>query len=101
MLAAQELSTKVGTRAACQALALTRASFYRKLKPKEDLSNTRPTPERALSSQERQRVLDYLHSERFVDQAPQEVYATLLDEGTYLCSVRTMYRILEEQQEVR
>jgi len=42
-----------------------------------------------------------LHSDRFVDKAPQEVYATLLDEGSYLCSVRTMYRILERHQEVR
>ena len=44
---------------------------------------------------------DTLNSERFVDQAPTEVYATLLDEGKYLCSVRTMYRILEEHAELR
>ena len=46
-------------------------------------------------------MLDTLNSERFVDQAPTEVYATLLDEGQYLCSVRTMYRILEEHAELR
>jgi putative transposase len=54
-----------------------------------------------LSATETQAVLEQLHSPRFVDQAPAEVYATLLDEGTYLCSERTMYRILAEHQEVR
>jgi putative transposase len=55
----------------------------------------------ALTDDERRGVLDILHDERFVDQAPREVYAALLDEGRYLCSVRTMYRILEENQEAR
>ena len=55
----------------------------------------RPTPARALSEPERARVLEVLHSERFVDTSPEETYATLLDEGTYLCSTRTMYRLLE------
>jgi putative transposase len=61
----------------------------------------RPAPPRALSALERQEVLEVLHTDRFVDRAPTEVYASLLDEGTYLCSVRTMYRILDEQGEVR
>ena len=56
---------------------------------------------RALSDEERKKVLDVLHSERFVDSAPEEVYATLLDEQTYLCSPRTMYRILHDTKEVR
>ena len=56
---------------------------------------------RALSDEERQGVVAVLNEERFCDQAPAEVYATLLDEGAYLCSERTMYRILAEQQEVR
>jgi hypothetical protein len=55
----------------------------------------RPTPERALNAVERQVVLDHLHFVRFRDKAPVEVYATLLDEGIYLCSIRTMHRILE------
>ncbi|NDD30772.1 MAG: IS3 family transposase, partial [Proteobacteria bacterium] len=46
-------------------------------------------------------MLAQLHSDRFVDRAPAEVYATLLDEGTYLCSIRTYYRILAKNQEVR
>jgi len=61
----------------------------------------RPTPARALDAGERREVLELLHSERFVDRSPSEMYATLLDEGTYLCSIRTMYRILEENGEVR
>jgi putative transposase len=54
-----------------------------------------------LNAQERQEVLDVLHTDRFVDRAPAEVYASLLDEGTYLCSIRTMYRILAQSAEVR
>lgn len=61
----------------------------------------RPTPKRALSSQERQRALELLHSPRFVDSSPAQIYATLLDEGHYLCSVRTFYRLLHSHQEVR
>jgi putative transposase len=61
----------------------------------------RPTPERALKPEEREQVLQVLNSEPFQDSAPREVYATLLDEGEYLCSWRTMYRILKEHQLVR
>ena len=57
-------------------------------------------PARALAPDERATVLEHLHSERFQDKAPAQVYATLLDEGTYLCSIRTMYRLLEQNQEV-
>jgi putative transposase len=56
---------------------------------------------RALSEAERQSVLEVLHTERFVDQPPREVYATLLAEGRYVCSVRTMYRVLASEGEVR
>ena len=61
----------------------------------------RPTPARALPPAERQTVLQQLHSERFRDKAPAEVFATLLDEGIFLCSVSTMYRILAANGEVR
>ena len=61
----------------------------------------RPRPPLALSEPERRVVLEVLHSERFVDAAPRQIYATLLDEGRYLCSVRTIYRILEAEQELR
>ena len=103
MNAASELARSVGTSKACQALEVPRASFYRWNKPvtsnQEPLP--RPRPVRALTSNERHNVLDVLHSERFVDKPPAEVYATLLDEGNYLCSIRTMYRILADSQEVR
>ena len=56
---------------------------------------------RALGADERQAALDVMHSERFVDLSPQEIHATLLDEGSYICSVRTLYRILAEEDEVR
>lgn len=103
MTAAIQLSTSVGCAAACRALDLPRASFYRARAPRadSDVPSPRPKPARALSDTERQTVLAHLHSERFVDQAPHQVHARLLDEGIYLCSPRTMYRLLEEHGEVR
>ena len=103
MEAAQELIEVTGTSRACWSMGIARASFYRFRSPKPDRSAPRkaPQPERALSESERQQVLDELNSERFRDQPPGEVYAALLDEGVYLCSVRTMYRILEAEEEVR
>jgi putative transposase len=75
---------------------------YRARQPCVEKSvSTRPTPARALSVAEKTGVRDTLNSERFADQAPREVYATLLDEQRYLCSVATMYRILRENQEIR
>jgi putative transposase len=100
MPAVSALSLAVGTARACDALGLARASYYRGLQPQQP-ARKRPTPERALSAAERQVVLDTLHCEPFVDKAPAQVWATLLDQGTYLCSPRTMYRILEDAQEVR
>jgi len=100
MPAVSDLSLAVGTARACDALGLARASYYRGLQPPPPVRE-RPTPERALSAAERQVVLDTLHCEAFVDKAPAEVWATLLDQGTYLCSTRTMYRILDDALEVR
>jgi putative transposase len=100
MQATQALSQQVGISAACEALEIARASFYRELKPKAVIHN-RPSPPRKLSVTEREVVLEQLHSSRFVDKSPQEVYATLLDEGTYLCSISSLYRILSDCQEVR
>jgi putative transposase len=84
----------------CAGLGIGRASFYRWQRPSPPLPTERIHP-RALSVNERQDVLGVLNSERFCDQAPGEVYATLLDEGRYLCSERTMYRILAAHQQVR
>ena len=61
----------------------------------------RPRPARALTELQRRQVLDLLHAPRFADQAPAEIYATLLDEGVHHCSIRTMYRILDRNGEVR
>lgn len=104
MNAAHQLGQTVGRAAACRALNVPRASLYRHLRqPGEPAAvlAPRPSPPRALTPEECQRVLDVLHEERFRDKAPPEVFATLLDEGIYLCSVRSMYRILENSGEVR
>jgi putative transposase len=104
MQAAGALSTEVGTRSSCAALGIAPATFYR-LKKRNRFNESFPrvsrSSPRALKAEERQAVLKELHSIRFVDQAPSEVYSRLLDEGIYLCSVRTMYRILEQEKEVR
>jgi putative transposase len=101
-MACKELRTEVGTAAACRSLNIARPTFYRRLTGEAGKKPAnRCKPPRALSKSEQRKVLDILHMERFVDKAPTEVYATLLDEGTYHCSVRTMYRILAEAGEVR
>jgi putative transposase len=91
----EELTPIVGTRPACRALGVAPATVYRRRRPPKPrpLRPRRP-PVRALSAAEREAVLDELHSERFVDASPAQVYATLLDEGVYLASERTMYRLL-------
>ena len=92
------------TAGACVALSVPRASVYRqraRLARPSAVHRPRPSPRRALAIAERQTVLDLLRAPRFVDQAPAEVYASLLDEGVYHCSIRTMYRILAANQEVR
>jgi putative transposase len=84
----------------CAALGVGRASYYRTRQPRQGVPSEGQHP-RALSIDERESVLEVLNGERFWDQAPGEVYATLLDEGRYLCSERTMYRILAANQQVR
>jgi putative transposase len=90
----------VGIVGACAALGVSRASYYRSLKP-APVPKARPTPSRALSSEQRADVLAILDSDRFADKAPRQIYALLLDNGEYLCSVPTMYRILAEEDQVR
>jgi putative transposase len=96
MRAAMDLRSEVGTTKACKALRVPRASFYRRLKPASE-SGPRPAPPLALSVRERQAVIDILHCTRFQDDTPRQVYAVLLDEGQYHCSIRTMYRILKSE----
>ena len=91
----EELTPIVGARPACRALGASPATVYRRRRPPEPRPRRpRPTPARALSETEREQVLEVLHSERFVDSSPAQVWATLLDEGRYLASERTMYRLL-------
>ena len=80
---------------------MSRATFYRRQRSTPGHQQPRPTPARALCEAEREQILDVLAGPRFVDRAPAEVVATLLDEGHYLCSERTMYRILAANQPVR
>jgi len=99
-----ELAVLVGVKAACAAAGRPRASHYRRHRatPAPVRSARQPARQpRALSEVEQQAALDVLHSGRFADMAPAEVYAVLLDEGTYLCSVSTMYRLLRARGEVR
>lgn len=92
------LEPVVGTKAACQAVGRPRATWYRHKAPKPDpevvRERRRAAQPRALTGREAQAVLDELHSERFCDESPATAYATLLDEGRYLASPSTMYRLL-------
>lgn len=108
MRAAKELGADVGRKVACEAVDLPRASFYRWLACEDTVvdggvrqRSCRPPSHRALSPEERAQVLETLHCDSFVDRAPRQVYAALLDDDRYLCSVSTMYRILRDEDEVR
>lgn len=123
MAMATELAAKVGVAGACRAANLPRATYYRNLPAArsqeppgmaekaveeegpalartEEEAVAKRSP-RALGEDEEQQVLKELHSKRFRDKSPGEVYAILLDEGKYLCSERTMYRILDKHGEVK
>ncbi len=91
------------TAAVCAALGVSRATVERRRSRLTALlvARSRPAPARALTVPQRQAVLDLLHAPRFADQAPAEIYATLLDEGVYHCSIRTMYRLLGQNGEIR
>ena len=98
----QQRPANVPVGRACDAVGLPRSTLYRSLRPR--LIGPKPNrrqPPRRLEQQERDRVLAVLHEPRFEDQPPAEVYATLLDEGVYLASVRTMYRILAAAGETK
>jgi putative transposase len=99
MTAAGDLAERVGVRAACRALAVPRPTYYRHRRPRR-AARQRPRPPLALSAAEEQTVIEMLHSERFRDQPPTEIYATLLDEEVYHCSARTLYRILDRHDEL-
>jgi putative transposase len=100
----EQLATTVSLKRACVALDVNRSAFYRRRsRQTATLSEPafRPQPPLKLNPPERQAVVELLHSERFVDVSPHTIYATLLDEGQYHCSVRTMYRILAQEGELK
>ena len=101
------LAPRIGTRAACAASGVPQATWYRRHRSSPARARPAAVPHRdrvqprALAAAERQAILDMLHSVRFADTAPAEAWATLLDEGTYLGSVSTYYRVLREAGENR
>ena len=101
------LAPRIGTRGACRASGVPQATWYRRHRASPAPPRPAPVPHRdrtqprALAPGERQAILDMLHSERFADTAPAEVWATLPDEGIYLGSVSTYYRVLREAGESR
>lgn len=102
-----QLAPRIGTRAACAATGVAQASWYRRHRASPAPARPAPVPHRdraqprALPAAERAAILAALHSQRFADAAPAEVWATLLDEGTYLGSVSTFYRLLRQAGETR
>ncbi len=94
----EALAKNIGLSTACKMLGVPRSSLYRARQPKA-AAKPRPRPKRALTEADKTEVRQLLNSERFVDLAPRQVYANLLDEEIYLCHWRTMYRILDEHQE--
>ena len=104
MEAVEQLAPVVGLKRACEALSINRATLYRRRARQATTSGEsplRPPPLLKLSTSDRKTVVDLLHSERFVDASPHTIYATLLDEGIYHCSPRTMYRILAQESELK
>jgi putative transposase len=95
------LAKKVSVSRACEALGFPRSSLYRAHQPRPEIEKqSRPTPPRALSQAEKDTVRAVLNNARFQDNSPRQVYAMLLDEGIYHCSISTMYRVLHEHDEV-
>lgn len=94
---------EINTFSLCEALEIPRASFYRQQAQKNSTAPVVPRmrPEHALSESEQQTVLATLNDSRFMDLAPPQVYAQLLEEGRYLCSISTMYRLLAASNGVR
>jgi len=104
MEAVEQLTPTVSLKRACVALDVNRATLYRRRGRQTATfckTVSRPQPPLKLNARERQAVVELMHSQRFVDVSPHTIYATLLDEGRYHCSVRTMYRILAQEGELK
>jgi len=98
--AAEDLAAQVGVGVACDTLGVSRATLYRRRQPKCE-PRSRSKPHRALAESEREAVVALLNSDRFMDLSVREIWATLLDEGVHLASIRTIYRILAERKQTR
>jgi putative transposase len=97
-----QIEPLLGTSAACQAVGRARATHYRSRRPARVTPKTpRNAPLNKLSAAEVDQILTHLRSERFVDHSPAQVYFQLLDEGTYIASISTFYRLLRQNNEVR
>jgi putative transposase len=96
-----EHAPKLGVGATCEAFGVPRSSYYRKRAPVYGPKPRRPSPPRRIPDEDREKIAGVLNEERFADLVPAEVYATLLEEGRYLCSIRSMHRILAENVDVR
>lgn len=102
-----QLAPEIGVRGACDAVGAAQAGYYRRNRLSPQPPRPQPIPQRdrpqprALTPAEQQTILDHLHSSRFVDLAPAEAWAILLDEGVYLGSVSTFYRLLRKAGETR
>jgi putative transposase len=101
MATVTELAPTLGVIATCAAFSVVVATYYRHREPTYGPRPKRRSPARRLPDPERRAILEVLHEPRFADQAPAEVHAALLGEGRYMCSVRTMHRILAEHAESR
>ncbi len=94
----------VGVDPLCDALLIPRATYYRHERDTQPCCSEKEkksSPKNTLSNDERQRLLDLLHSERFTDKTPYDIFYAMLDEGEYICSPRTIYRLLEKLGENR
>jgi len=96
-----DLTAVTSTAGACRLLGRSRATHYRDQRPVFGPPAPRPSPPNALCGAERQQVLTLLRSDEYCDLAPAQVWARLLDDGVYLCSIRTMYRLLAAAGENR
>src|SRR2546429_551000 len=103
MAAVEDLSAVVGVKRACQGLCVPRSGLYRRRRRRLSPlpSGALRSSARRLKNDEKSAVLACLHEERFQDCSPAQVYASLLDDGQYHCSVRTMYRLLDAGGENR
>ena len=101
----EQHAPRIGTRAACHALAVSRATVYRRRSQASAGMDAVPHPPtvhpRAFGDEQERVILDVLNSEPFMDKAPAQIHTDLLDKGIYYCSERTMYRILHKHRQVR